>query len=256
MAAAVQALIYKKYMTSSQLAENYGSWDEVSIPTANDVAATMAYNGYTRTNVYYHHDADNLYPEMRRVTRFSLPEPGRSNFQYKLLSGVGLAQTADGSRKLNPQELLELKKKYATTSVRDGGVTFVGGYDGLGNRMASGVRIESIYWTDRAAQKIKQIVLSYFLNREKVGLNDADISAIVGGIETWLDSQVSAVGSTFALNPLRPYKIDYPKAKDITFADQVAGLLQNLTITAYSDASMDKADIDLVVTFFDPALEA
>jgi hypothetical protein len=142
-----------------------------------------------------------------------------------------------------------------TTVVYDGGQSYVGGYDGGGNRMANGVRIESVYWTDRAAQVLKSRALTLLLNKNKMGMNDNDIAMVIGSFYTWLNTQVSTIGSTYALDPIRPFKITYPKASEISFDDKVAGLLQGITITAYSDASIDKIIADLTVTFYDPSLE-
>lgn len=250
MASAVEALIYKKYFTSSQLEENYESWDEVSVPDPNNVGALIVYGGYTRTNVFYDHEADTKFPEAARYSKFALKEPGRSDFQCKEIVGFGRPSfRADASQQLNKQEILNLEQNFVTTIVRQGGLNLVAGNNGQGNRMASGVRIETKYWTDRAAQVIEQRVLSLKVNKDKLGFNDDDISSIKGTIESWLDTQVSTIGSTYALDPVRPFQVIVPKYKDISFEDKVAGLLQGIQVIAYSDASIDKVIVDLNVTF-------
>ena len=249
--AATLTLNKKKHLGATQSAKAYEVWDGVSAPDADDLGALCKFNNYTRSNIYYHHNADEIFPEIVRYSRHALLEPGSSDFQKKVLPGVSLALLADESRKLNVAELIALKSKSMSTTVLMGGNAVTGGYEGLGNRMADGTRIESVYWTDRASQVIKALIEGYMLNKEKVGMNDNDINAIVSKIEKWLTSQATTLAKTYALDPRRPFIVTAPAAKDITFEDKVLGLYQGLVITAYADASMDSVIADLTLTFND-----
>lgn len=256
MAAATEVLAEKMYFTSTDLEEAYATWDQVSIPDSNDVGGLFRFNAYSKSHCQYHHLADN-YIEMARISEYSWMEPGSTDWQYTTLSGYGLAQIADLSRPLNTAELIQLKNRY-TSSITSmlglsGSNPVVGGYDGLSNRMADGVRIEVLHWSYRATQVIKQRIATILQNSRKVGMNDADINRVRSAITTWLDTQVSVVGSTLALDPIRPYKLTMPKAADISFEDKVAGILSGINLIAYSDASVGKVVVDLTVTFNNPS---
>ena len=117
--------------------------------------------------------------------------------------------------------------------------------------MANGIRIESVYWTDRASQVVNALIASYMLNKNKVGLNNGDINAIVSKIDKWLTSQATTLAQTFALDPRRPFRIDVPDASEISFEDKTRGVLTGLTITAFADASLDSVVAELTLTFND-----
>ncbi len=255
MMAAIEVLEDKLYFTSSADAANYGTWVTTAVPNSADVSAVAKFNNYTKTHVQYHHLADN-YIEMARVSRFSYLEPGTTDWQYKELPGFGLAQVADGSRPLNAAELLQLKNKSASTVIRLGGLPRVGGMDGMGNRMGDGIRIESRHFVIRASHKFKELVATMFLNRNKIGMNDSDINAVGGALKSWLDTQISTPGKTAALDPVRPYIIKLPRAKDIPFEDKVSGFLNGIEVTAYADASTGKITIGFTVTFNNPSTGA
>lgn len=249
LAAKVQTLQYIKYFGSTQLSAAYSDWDEVSVPSSDDIGGLLEFNGYNLSHTFYHNEADTKYPEMQRVSRLTQFEPGRSNAQFKALNGVGLAQIADGSRPLNTAELINLQKRNVSTIVRFGGQSVIGGYEGQGNRMHGGVRIETVFWQHFASNRIKELTETLFLKREKVGMNEADLNTIRGIWSSFLDTQVSTIGSTYALDPINPFTIFLPKAKDISFANKVSGLLDKAVITANMDASIDSLEATLVVTF-------
>lgn len=256
LAAKTETLAEKMYHTSTDLAEAYATWDQVTIPDSNDVAGLFRFNNYSKSHCMYHHLADN-YIEMARVSEYSWMEPGTTDWQNTPLSGYPLAQVADLSRPINDAEQIQLKNRYAATTVSiiglAGGSPVVGGYEGLGNRMADGIRIETLHWSYRATQVIKQRMATIFLNSRKVGMNDRDINRLRGAITTWLDTQVSNDSGAKALDPVRPYKLTMPKASDISFEDKVAGVLNGINLIAYTDASVGQVVIDLTVTFNNPS---
>lgn len=255
LAAAIGSYEEKKYFTSTQLATGYEDWDGESVPNANDVPAVFRFNNYQRAHCHYNHQADTLFPELRMISTFTRLEPGRQNWQYASLPGVALAQRADLSRPLTTSDQLNLKATYASTDISLGGVTVSGGYEGSGNRMADGTRIEVLWWTDRASQKIKQLWETLLLRNDKLGMNDFDIPKFRNVADTWLRNEASAAGRTAALDPDNPPKIVMPTPSEIEFADKVSGTLRNIEVTAYYDASIDNVISNLTVTFFDPATE-
>lgn len=250
--AAVNVAVDKMYFTSSALAENYGSWDGVTTPAANNVSGVAHFNNYQKACVQYHNLADTVYPEMATISKFSWMEPGLTDWQYKSIPALSLAQIANGSRPLNTSELIQLSERYSPTVVELGGSSVIGGYRGLGNRMADGTRIEQVHWGIKTAHKFRQILQTKFLKSNKVAFNDNDLNGIKGILQSYLDTQVSSVAKTFALRADNPFKIIMPKAKDISYEDQVSGVLSGIEVICYTDASIGAIDVGLTITFLDP----
>jgi hypothetical protein len=189
------------------------------------------------------------------ISTFTRLEPGRQNWQFKKLDGLGIAQIADLSRPLSAGELINIKNANGSTIVNMGGVAVLSGYEGSGNRMADGTAIEIIWWLDRASQKIKQLWETLLLKSDKLGMNRFDIPKFRNVANYWLAGEASTAGRTAALDPNNPPKITMPSPDEIAFAEKVSGTLNNIDITAYYDPSIDNVISNLTVTFYDPAEE-
>lgn len=247
MAMATQGALYQKlYVTSTDLEEAYASWDGTSTPDANDIPARFKESVNNFAHCVYHHLADN-YPECVRITQFTDVKPGRDDFNYKSLSGFGLAQIADLSRALNGNELYNLEQKYASTVVSLGGVAVI-----AGNRVATGIRIEAIAVLNYFRQELKRKSDTLFLRKRKLGMNDDDLNLLRNAWATFLGANVSGGNGTQALDPVKPYVITLPKAKDISFEDRTTGDIQG-SVTCYLDASIDSTVLNMTLTYRDPA---
>ena len=252
MFAVAETATDKMYMTSSALSENYSVWDGLTTPALNNITGTAHFNNYQKSCVRYHHLADSIFPEMTIVSYFGWMDAGSTDWQHKAIAGIPLAQIADGTRPLNTSELIQLSNRYAPTTVNLGGQSVVGGYRGLGNRMADGVRIEQVHWGIKVAHKFRQLLATKLLNSNKVAFNDNDLNGIKGILQTYLDTQVSSVAKTFALRADNPFTIVMPKAKDISFEDQVSGILSGIEVICYTDASIGAIDVGVNITFLNP----
>lgn len=246
--AAMQPIADKYFITSSNNAENYATWDGVTAPSTSNLAAVVKFNNYTKTHVAYHHLADNFY-ECMFVSLYSQKPAGSVNWQFKTPPSFPLALNFEQTRALNVAELLNLQEVYASTVIKQGGLVFTGGYEGSGNRFSDGIRIEAKHWTTYCSQQIRRRLITLIANKDKIGMNIFDFNTIKNLIETFLKTQVSTVGTTYALNPIKPFVVTMPNPRDISFEDQVDGILQGIKITAYSDASVDSIITDLTVTF-------
>ena len=257
-------VLQKPYATSTARAEAYAAWDGVSTPDSNDVAALFAFNQFDYAHVVYHHLADNdgvagtiAYPEAARITEFVFLKPGRDSFQYNKIGTFPLAQIVGGARPLNTNELFNLNDKNASTVISFGGVSVIGGYEGGGNRMASGIRIETIAVKNYFEQEILRKTQTLFLRFRKLAMNDSDINLFRNTWASFLDQNVSSgAGQAAALEPIKPYTIIMPRAADIPFEDKADGILQNTTIICYLDPSIDRVVLNMNFTFSDPVLEA
>lgn len=249
-------VLQKPYVTSTQLVEAYAAWNGEDTPASNDVGAYAKFSNYSYTHVMYHNEADTIIPENVRLTQFTSKVPGTSNFQYKALAGVSLAQIVDGTRALNTTELVNLETKSMSTIALLGGNAVVAGrVTDTANRMATGVRMEAIAVLIYTRQEIARIVETVLLNRDKVALNDDDIAIFVNKIKKFFTDNASSGGVTRAFRGDRPVDIIAPRAKDISFEDQVDGILRNFRVIGYMDPSIDSVIIDLSLTYLDPTLE-
>lgn len=253
-------VVRKPYFTSSALIENINTlYDGQTAPAANDVAAVAAHNNRVYTHVMYHEKAD-YYPEAARVTRFNQLEPGTSDFQYKELSGFGVAQhplasvDASFNRALTTGELVNLQSKNASTIVDEGGLAVVGAYNGQGNRVGTGDRIEHVVWGIYAESILTQRLRNLKRRKNKLGMNDSDINLVKSTMESWLRTQISQPGLAKAINPAARWVLEFPKARDLTFEDQSSGLLRSIRAIVYMDASIDAVSVvPLTLTFTDVA---
>jgi len=247
MSMAAQGALYQKlYVTSTALAEAYAAWDGISTPDANNVPARLKESVNNFGHCMYHHLAAN-YPECVRITQFTDVKPGRDDFNYKSLSGFGIAQVLDLSRALNGNELYNLDQVYASTVISLGGVAVV-----AGNRVSTGIRIEAIAVLNYFRQELKRKVDTLFLRKRKLGMNDADLNLMRNVWATFLDSNVSGASGTQALDPVKPYVITLPKEKDISLEDRTDGNI-NGSVTCYLDASIDSTVLNMTLTYRDPA---
>lgn len=237
----------KLYFTSTALPIAYtASYDGVTAPDSSDILAVIAHANYQWSHAMYHEAAAD-YPEAQRVTRFSWLRPGTTDWQYKSLVGFGVAQHATENRALTTGEILNISSKYGSTIVNERGLAVVSSYDGLGNRVGSGDRIEHMHFAIYAKQQIEAILMTFKYNVDKLGMNDQDIGRIQGQIVAFADRET---GPSLALNPANPYKIVFPKAKDITFLQQSSGRLSSVEATFYMNASIDSIHVTpLVITF-------
>jgi hypothetical protein len=254
MAAACNVL-KKPYMTSTSNELAYSSWDEVSIPDAEDIGAMFAYRQYDYAHCMYHHRAED-YPETLSVTEHTFLTPGRDSFQYKKLGDFGLAQISDLSRKLSESELYNLSIKNIGTIISLGGISVKGGFNGQGARMGSGVGIRTVAIKKYIEQELLRATQSLFYRFRTLNMNNSDLNLFKQKWATFLDRLVSAPGNSSALAPSRPYQITLPDESDISFETKVEGLLRDAKIVCYIDPSIDGVALELNFTFSDPALEA
>lgn len=252
MAAAVQPL-QKIYVTSTQLAVAYSNWDGVTTPQADDVGANFRFNNYDYAHAMYHNLSDSIYPEMVRVTEFTFLKPGQDNFALQSLSGVGVAQITDGSRALSTTELVNIEARSMATIVDFYGQSVVGSrIEKIGNRVASGKRLETIAVSIYTKQEIERTTATFLLKNRKAAMNDSDIAKLVNRWSKFFQDNASSGGAARAFQPGRPVDIEVPAAKDISFEDKVAGLFQGTVMTAYLDPSIDSVNATVRLTFSDP----
>lgn len=245
----------KLYFTSSQLSENYGTWDGTSIPAANNVMATFKYNGYGSAHCNYHHEADTKYPELLMISLFTRLEPGLQEWQFNRETVLPIAQRADLSKPLTTGDQTNIQNAGGSTTINLGGKAVFGGYEGSGGKMADGTAIQVRWWAIYAEIKIKALWETLILNSDKLGMNRFDIPKFRNLANGFLRRQASTLGRTAALDPDNPPKLVFPDPSDIVFADKVSGTLQNISITAYYDPAITNVITDLLVTYFDPDLE-
>lgn len=241
------AVLNKPYFTSTDLPVAYSAWAGIDVvPDPDDVGAQFAFNGNRFAHVMYHDRASD-YPEMARITEFTFLRPGEDAFNYKTLTGFGLALIEDGSRRLSTNELSNLQQRNMSTIVNLGGQPVV-----AGNRMATGIRIEAIAFSLYATQELGRRLDTLFLNGRKFGMNDADLGVMRNSISSWLNTNVSTPGRAKALDPHVPYTLLFPRARDISFEDRVDGIVRFEAIL-YLDASIDSTRLNLTLTYRDPA---
>lgn len=244
---AAQAVnLQKVYVTSTDLPEAYNTvYVEGATPSPNDVPSLFKSNSNDYAHATYHNRAED-YPEAARVTRFTNRLPGASAFNYKKI-GFELAQLSDGTRRLNSNELFNLQNKSASTVISLGGQPVI-----AGNRVASGKRIEAIIFMLYVKQELARITDTLFLNADKLGMNAPDIGRIASAWTSFLDRNVSTPNSPKGLDPVKPYILIMPKAKDISFEDRAAGII-TAKLTLFLDASIDSTVLDLSLTYRDPS---
>ncbi len=215
-----------------------------TITNASDWQATLKNAGYPRTQIFYHHDALNLYPHVRAFCANTSYQPGDVIYCNKLINGVGFSKGATGLR-LSDSEKSNLENRgvnyfdyqYKTSTLRHG------------TTQAQGVNawIDNQIGADLIEARCNEAVFRTLINQNgsKLGMSAKGAAALESVLRTVLDGMTS---TNTRARLLRSYDIITPSETDFTF-DKVASRVITVTITAYLESATQDAVINVTLTY-------
>lgn len=180
------------------------------------IAAVLNQEGYVRTFVMYHQDADFDYPEAAWFGRVLPLEPGSETWKFKTLNTISYS-------KLTTTQNLNALNKKANTYTFEGGVGIT-----ENGTVAQGEYIDIVRGIDWLTARIQEFVFSVLVNNPKIPYTDAGITVIQSEV---LRALQLAINNNFIATDPEPI-VTVPKAADIPPADKANRILRNVRFTA------------------------
>lgn len=182
----------------------------------SSVAYFLNLNGYVRTFLIYHQDANNDYPECAWFGNCLPLTPGSETWMFKTLNTIPYSVLS------STQENNAFGKECNTYEYIGGvGITQMG-------TMAQGEYIDIIRGVDWLTSTIQSNVYSILVNNPKVPYTDTGITAVEAEIRSALNQGIT--NNFIASEP--PYQIIVPLASSVPAIDKANRILRNVTFNA------------------------
>jgi len=189
-------------------------------------------NGYVRSFVLYHQDADSEYPEAAWFGKVLPLTPGSETWKFKTLAGVTYSKltTTQSNNALN---------KKANTYEYIGGVGIT-----QNGTSGQGEFIDIVRGIDWLKSTIQTYVYRTLVTLPKVPYTDAGIAAIQSQVQKALQQGID--NDFIADNP--PPVVTVPLAADVPLVDKANRILKNVKFTATLAGAIHAVQIQGVVT--------
>lgn len=190
-----------------------------------DLASTLLDNTYSRTALFYHSDAANIFPEMAWAGLILPQDPGSATWAWKTLSGV-TSDTLTGAER----NTLESKRATYYVTVAGNNITFEG------QTSEPGLFIDIIRGTDWLKYRIAEDVVARLAAVPKipyVGGGEILEAIIRNRLEIAVDRQLIAEDYTVTVPPASEQQVtDRANRvyKDITFNAQLTGAVHRVEV--------------------------
>lgn len=196
------------------------------------IAAFFNNQGYTRSFVLYHLDADTDFPECAWFGNCLPLIPGSETWKFKRLNGIAYSD-------LSTTQSLNARNKKANTFEFIGGVGIT-----REGTMAQGEFIDIIRGIDWLTSTIQSFVYSVLVNLPKVPYTDAGITSIEAQIRKAL--QLGVDNNFIAPEP--PFTVTVPSAASVPSIDKANRILKNVKFQATLSGAIHAVQIFGTVT--------
>ena len=187
---------------------------------ATDTFGKLYDSNYFRTVTLYHQNADTAFPECAFVGRFSPSDPGTVMWTIKTLSGVSKSTALNGGTTATP---LSSTQK---TNLGNRNANFIDNQRGVdivyGGKTVGGEWCDIIRSRDYIEDQTEAALFNLKLNQPKIPFDDVGINQIKATVISVWDDLITSEGSPNILDSAKPYKLSFPRAADVSFADKQA----------------------------------
>lgn len=225
LAAAIESR-HKQYIVWVQDSNVLTFWNGTSTPT--DTLGLLDFNERSKTITGWHDQADLLFPELAIAGRYMGSEVGTISWQYKDV-GVPVARDPALLVPLSSTQLGYLTTRHADTIIKFGGVSTNGNFT-----TATGKKIELVRGGEFLATKYREAIELLFLTKDKIPYDDTGITTVKSTHANVWTRYISSAARPSLLDPVKPYKLTYPKAADVTYDDKSNGILRASAIAYFA----------------------
>ncbi len=215
MAAAIETRS-KIYGVSGQSADYIAAVGE----PATDLFGQLKDLQYFRTFTLFHHDADTEFPECAWIGKCLPSDPGTITWSHKRLSGVDVSQDPSTDLKLSTTQKNNLADRNANFVESAGGFAIT-----REGKVAAGEWIDIIQSRDLLVARITEALQNLLINAGKIPYTDSGINSVNSTVISVLSRYVSTKTQPNILQETNPFTTSFPKAKDVSFADKAARVL-------------------------------
>lgn len=222
MAAAIETRD-KEYFVSGQATAYIAT---VAVP-ATDLFGQLKDLQYFRTITFFHHTADTTFPETAFVGYGAPYDPGTITWANKRLVGVGASQDPSTGLLLSTTQQNNLSARNANF------MQYVNGFSiTREGKTAAGEWIDVIQSRDLLIARITEAYQNKLINTGKIPYTDSGINSMRSVVESVLNRYVSTPTQPNILQTSNPFTTTFPKAKDVSFGDKSARVL-NASFVAF-----------------------
>jgi len=190
--------------------------------SSDDIIGWLIAGNFGRTVGFWHQDADTAFNELT-YAGYGLPFDAGSTIWVNNKLPMSNGRNPDGNA-LDTTQQNNLNNRNANWTAFKGGVT----YSRVG-KVAAGEWIDTIRGRDNLKSDLEADIFDLLTNQQgkKIPYTDAGINIVAGVVETRLNDY--KVNRGFLADPIT---ISVPKAKDISRAEKVTRILNDMTFSA------------------------
>lgn len=215
MAAAIETRS-KIYGVSGQSADYIEAVEE----PATDLFGQLKDLQYFRTFTLFHHDADTTFPECAFIGKCLPSDPGTITWANKRLAGVDVSQDPDTDLNLSTTQKNNLADRNANFIESAGGFAIT-----REGKVVSGEWIDIIQSRDLLIARITEAYQNKLINTGKIPYTDSGINSMRSVLISVLSRYVSTKTQPNILQETNPFTTNFPRAKDVSFGDKAARVL-------------------------------
>lgn len=211
MAAAVEARS-KLYFTSNQ---DQAGLVALADPAVDTLGKLFELN-YFRTAAIYHHEADTKFTECAFVGRGAPEDPGSITWANQQLAGVSTSSDSSGLD-ISATQQINLVAREVNFIQNVGGVDIT-----RQGRVSGGEWIDVIRSRDLLEARLTEAYQNQLINAPKIPYTDSGINSLRSTASSVLSRYVTTETNPNILEENDPFTLDFPRARDVSFADKAA----------------------------------
>jgi len=211
MALAVEARS-KMYFVSSAEQDSIAALAE----PATDTLGKLFELNYFRTAGIYHQDADTKFTECAFVGKGAPYNPGTITWANQQLAGVSTSANSGGV-KLTATEQNNVVARECNFIQNVGGVDIT-----RQGRVVAGEWIDVIRSRDLLEARLNEAYQNQLINAPKIPYTDSGINSLRSTASSVLSRYVTTETQANILEEVNPFTLDFPRARDVSFADKAA----------------------------------
>lgn len=209
---------------------------------ATDTLGILADNNLFRSSGWYHHQADERFPETIFTSILSTATPGTKVLGNNRVAGIGNSLNALGNP-LTATEKSNLNDRFANWVTTEGGIDIT-----IPGKVAANEWVDIIRDRDFYKARLCEGLQTKLINSPKIPYTNSGINEIRSVFNSVSDRLVTTPGAPNVLQEENPYTSNFPSRSDVPFAD-ISNRILRASFIGYLAGAIQIVELEGVLTY-------